>query len=151
MADLFTFEFTGHTRASAQRAFDAVANAWEWAEWGKPVVRAAKLTRTGSGDERGVGAVRSVSGLPVGPLPIKEQTTVFEPGERYAYRLLTPAPLRDYNAELRFTPTSDGTDIRWSGSFEELVPGTGPLVRAGFRKLIGAFHGKLLRYLDQAG
>ncbi|WP_051898138.1 SRPBCC family protein [Sciscionella sediminilitoris] len=149
MADLFSFEFTAHTKASQQAAFDAVANAEDWTKWGKPVVRATKLTRTGSPDERGVGAVRAMGAFPGGPLPIKERITAFEPHRRIGYTLATPAPMRNYAGELTFTESDGGTDVRWQIQFEELIPASGPLIRAAFRQLIGTFHGKLIRYLDE--
>lgn len=151
MADLFSFELTEHTRAEPQTAFDAVATAEQWGEWARPIVRTARLTRIGSPDRRGVGAVRGMGPVPGGPLTIKERITGFEPGERIVYTLATPAPVRNYRGEVRFTEAGGGTDIHWQVQFEELVPASGPLLRVGFRALIGALQRGLVRYLDQRG
>lgn len=151
MADLFAFELTEHTTAAKQTAFDAVAGAEQWSEWARPIVRSARLTRAGSPDERGVGAVRGMGPVPGGPLTIKEQITEFEPGERIVYKLVTPAPVRNYRGEVRFAEAGGGTDIHWQVQFEELIPASGPLLRAGFRKLIGTLQHGLVRHLDQRG
>lgn len=146
MADLFTFECAGHTRANAGPAFDAVANAEDWAKWGKPIVLEAKFARTGTPDPRGIGAVRAMGGRPIF---VKEEIIEFDPSHTIGYTLRTPAPLKDYRGHVTFTQTDSGTDIVWQGRFEELIPGSGPLLRKGLQRLIGFLLRQLVRHLDQ--
>jgi hypothetical protein len=147
MGERFTFENSGHTQATAKAAFDALADAPEWAKWGKPIVAKAKFAKTASPDPRGVGAVRAVGGAE--PFLLKEETTVYEPDTEFGYRLVSPGPMRDYHARVSFKPNADGgTDIRWRGEFDERVPLTGPVIRFALDKLIGTFLTKLIRYLD---
>ena len=58
----------------------------------------------------------------------------------------TDEPIKDYRAEVLFTPTADGgTHLRWTGSFTEPVRGSGPLLAAGLRATIRVFSAKLVK------
>jgi Polyketide cyclase / dehydrase and lipid transport len=60
-------------------------------------VRSARLEREGVPAPNGVGAVRALR--LIGP-PIREEVTVYEPPRRFAYKLLSGLPMRDYHAEV---------------------------------------------------
>ena len=147
MGQKFTFEHSGHTRATAQDAFTALADAPEWAKWGKPIIATSKFVKPASPDPHGVGAVRG-SGA-VEPFLLKEETTVYEPGSQFGYKLISPSPMRNYGGLVTFTTNPNGgTDILWRVEFEELIPRSGAVLRAGLGKMIGTFLNKLIRYLD---
>lgn len=137
-----SFELTESSPTSAPTLFALVADGSRWSEWARPLVTHSSWARTGSPEPAGVGAIRSVGS---GPLRVKEETVAYEQDRLHAYTLRIPAPLRDYRAEVRLTPRPDGgTDVAWQVRFTELVPGSGPVVRAGLRKLIGYLIGKLV-------
>lgn len=147
MGKQINFAHSGQTHAPAKAAFDALADAPAWAKWGKPVVLQAKFSKTASPDPRGVGSVRAV-GAP--PVIVKEETTIYEPDREFGYKLVSPAPVREYRGHVTLTPRSDGgTDIHWQGSFEEIIPGSGALIGFAFDRLVGTFLRKLITYLDQ--
>ena len=58
----------------------------------------------------------------------REKIVVFEPPSHHAYTLLSGNPVRNYRADVRLTPDGNGTLIRWGGTFEPIVPGTGPVL-----------------------
>jgi hypothetical protein len=48
-----------------------------------------------------------------------------------------PLPAKDYRAELLLTPNAaGGTDLRWTGSFTEGLPGTGPVMLIFLRGVV---------------
>jgi hypothetical protein len=73
----------------------------------------------------------------------REEIVEYDPPRRLAYTLLSGQPVRDYLAEVELTPADGGTEILWRGRFEPLVPGTGPLVRWFFVRLVGGFARRL--------
>lgn len=71
--------------------------------------RSARLERAGTPDLNGVGAVRALHLL--GP-PVREQVTVYEPPRRFAYKMLSGLPMRDYRgAVLLADAVGDQTDV----------------------------------------
>lgn len=143
MAKKFTFEVARSSSADPSTLFGLVADGAKWPEWAKPLVPSGAMVVKGNTEPLGVGAIRK---LGVGRVGVKEQTTVHEPDRRHGYRLLTPGPVKNYQAEVSFTPRADGgTDLRWTGSMEERIPGTGKAVAAGMGKLIGSLATKLVK------
>jgi hypothetical protein len=57
---------------------------------------------------------------------------------------------KGYRGEAVFTPNdAGGTDLRWSGSFTEAIPGTGPVMRALLRGAIVFFSARLVRAAER--
>ena len=52
-------------------------------------------------------------------------------------------------ADVYFRPDGDGTIITWGATFEPLIPGTGPLLAAMFRRMMGGFARRLAAYGQQ--
>jgi uncharacterized protein YndB with AHSA1/START domain len=69
-------------------------------------LRGAKLEREGVPAPNGVGAVRA-SRL-IGP-PIREEVTAYEPPRRFAYKMLSGLPMRDYHGEVALTEGPGGS------------------------------------------
>src|SRR5947208_5293327 len=79
-----------------------------WSEWG--AWKTAGPVPPGS-PERGVGSRRRFATRGTKSL---EEVTVFEPGSRLGYKLISGLPLRDYTGEVTLTPLpAGGTEIRW--------------------------------------
>lgn len=103
-----------------------IAHAWEvladhvgMTAWG-PGLKVA-LTKEGSDDPNGVGAVRRIS-TPL-PLPaIVEEVTAFDPERYLAYRALSGVPLRGYRAEVELTERDSQTWISYTVHADSRIP-----------------------------
>ncbi len=81
----------------------------------------AKVTKSGSGERNGLGAVREISTAL--PMPhIVEEVTEFDPPRRFAYRALAGIPLRDYRGDVELAEHDGRTTIRYSISAESSMP-----------------------------
>ena len=139
----FSFEVNRTSTASPATLFALEAEGPRWAEWGKPLIFQARWAREGGDSPAGVGAVREVG---LWPVLIREETVEYEPDRRHVYTFAGPRPLKDYRAEVLFTPTADGgTALRWTGSFTEPVRGTGPVVAAGLKRVIQLMSAMLVK------
>ncbi|MQA63518.1 MAG: SRPBCC family protein [Actinophytocola sp.] len=148
-AKSFTFEVNRSSSAAPEKLFALVSDGSRWPEWAKPLVVSGSMVTEGNPAPGGVGAIRK---LGVGPVGVKEQTTAYEQDRLHAYAMLTPGPAKDYRAEVRLTPREDGgTDLRWTGKFNEGVPGTGKIVQRSLSKLIGTFATKLVKAAERTG
>lgn len=148
MAKSFTFEVSRSSKADPDTLFALVADGSRWPEWAKPLVRAGSMVAQGSPEPLGVGAVRK---LGVGKVGVKEETTAHEPGRLHAYKLITPGPVRDYQAEVRFSPREGGgTHLQWTGTMQERIPGTGKLAAAALGKMIDGLADKLVAKAERA-
>lgn len=145
----FNFQVTKTSSAAPSTLFDLVADGARWSEWAKPLVQSSSLDKPGVGDPNGVGSVRK---LGVGKVGVKEETTASEPGKLHAYKLLTPGPVKNYHAEVRFNARQDGgTDLVWSGTATEVIPGTGKVAAAALSKMLGVLADKLVKAAERKG
>ncbi|MET8846533.1 SRPBCC family protein [Amycolatopsis sp. NPDC004625] len=143
MGRKYSFEVNRTSTAPPSALFALEADGPRWAEWGKPLIVQARWARRGTDDPDGVGAVREVG---LWPVLIREETVEYEPGRKHVYTFFGANPIKDYRAEVRFTPTaSGGTDLRWTGSFTEPVRGSGPVLAATLRAVIRLFSAKLVK------
>jgi len=61
-----------------------------------------------------------------GRITTRERIVRFEPPRRYVYEIISGLPIRDYVAEVLFSPLAgDGTEVRWQARFRPKIPGTG--------------------------
>ncbi|MDT5218480.1 MAG: hypothetical protein QOF15_585 [Mycobacterium sp.] len=139
----FTFEVNKTTSAPAATVFRLVTDGGNWSAWAKPIVASSSWARQGDPAPGGIGAIRK---LGMWPVFVQEETVEYEQDRRHVYKLVgSPQPADDYHGEVVLTPTpSGGTDIRWSGSFNEKVRGTGPVVKAAMGGAVKFFAGKLV-------
>jgi hypothetical protein len=144
----FSFEINRTSSAPAATLFRLVADGANWSSWAKPIVLHSSWARQGDPAPGGVGAIRKVG---MWPVLVQEETVEYEQDRRHAYKLVGPAsPAKDYFGEVVFTPTAaGGTDIRWTGSFTEGVPGTGPLMRAAMGGAVRFFAGRLVKAAER--
>lgn len=81
----------------------------------------ASLTKPGTIDRNGLGAVRRIDGP--GPVPpIVEEVVVFEPGRHLGYKALSGVPFRGYVGDVELRPAGGGTEIRYSITADQRVP-----------------------------
>jgi uncharacterized protein YndB with AHSA1/START domain len=144
----YSFEITRTSSAPPATLFGLVTDGANWSKWAKPIVLQSSWARQGDPAPGGVGAVRKVG---MWPLLVQEETVEYEQDHRHAYKLVgPPTPAKGYCGEVLLTPNAaGGTDIRWSGSFEEGVRGTGPLMRAALGGAVRFFAGRLVKAAER--
>ena len=95
----------------------------QWPEWAG--VREVVVRQPGHPAPNGLGAIRVVR---TSGLAVEEEIVAFDPPERLRYRMIAGAPVRNYEAEVRFAPEDGGTRVEWEVHFDPLVPLTGGLL-----------------------
>ena len=144
----FTFEINKTSTAPAATLFQLETDGANWAQWAKPIVVQSSWARQGDPVPGGIGAIRKVG---MWPMLVQEETVEYEQDRRHVYKLVGPAsPAKDYFGEVVFTPNATGgTDIHWSGSFIEGVPGTGRVMRAALGGAVRYFAGRLVKEAER--
>ncbi|QPG69818.1 SRPBCC family protein [Mycolicibacterium mucogenicum] len=102
MTHHYEVRVTRHAQATPSTLFDVVADGSRWSEWARPLINYSAWETRGPADDGGVGAVRAV-GTP--RFPAREQTTIHEPGQRHGYTIISKTPVRNYQAQVTFTPS----------------------------------------------
>lgn len=144
-ARTFSFEVTRTSTAPPSALFRLETDGAHWSDWAKPLIVVSRWDRWAD-PVGGVGAIRAVG---TWPLLTREETLEYEPDRRHVYTFSGPAPVRDYRAEVLFEPEGSGTRLTWRGSFQEKVPGTGPVVLAGLRAAIKYLSTRLVRAAER--
>jgi hypothetical protein len=143
----YSFEVNKTSSAPAATLFRLETDGANWAQWAKPIVVQSGWAREGD-TPGGIGAIRKVG---MWPMLVQEETVEYEQDRRHVYKLVGPAsPVKDYFGEVVLTPNAGGgTDIRWSGSFIEGVPGTGRVMRAALGGAVKYFAGRLVKEAER--
>jgi uncharacterized protein YndB with AHSA1/START domain len=110
---------TRHIAAPPETVWEILADHRGMPGW--TLLRAVELEREGDPAPNGVGAIRKLK-PPAGPA-MREEVTRLEPRERLDYRMLSGAPVRDYEAKVLLTPAGGDTHLDWSVTFQPRVPG----------------------------
>jgi uncharacterized protein YndB with AHSA1/START domain len=131
-----SFEVTAHSAAPPEHVFALLADATSWPQWGGFLIAHASWEREGSPPPGGVGAIRKLGRW---PLYGREEIVAYEPPTHLAYTIVKGQPVRNYRADVTLTCVSDGTLITWTATFDPLIPGTGKLVIAFFRRIVTTF------------
>ncbi|HWD01007.1 MAG TPA: SRPBCC family protein [Amycolatopsis sp.] len=143
----FSFEVNRVSTAPPETLFRLETEGPLWSSWGRPLIVQARWARRGDDDPSGVGAVREVG---LWPVLLREKTVEYELGRRHVYTFDGPGPVRDYRAEVFFTPNATGgTDLRWTGSFAEPVPGSGSFALAALRTAIRLLSAQLVKAAER--
>jgi hypothetical protein len=148
-ARTFSFEINRVSSASAATLFRLETDGGRWSDWAKPLILQSGWERQGDPAPGGVGAIRK---LGLWPVFVREKTLEYEQDRRHVYTLIAPSnPAKDYTAELLLTPNAaGGTDLRWSGSFTEGLPGTGPATLAALRGALQLISKLLIKAAERA-
>ncbi|RJQ91221.1 SRPBCC family protein [Amycolatopsis panacis] len=137
----YSFEVNRVSTAPPEVLFRLETDGSLWSSWAGPMIPRSRWAEYG--DNGGVGAVRDLGLLPG---MVRERTLEYEPDRRHVYTLDSPSPMRDYRAEVFFTPNSrGGTDLRWTGAFTERVPGSGRIVRPLLHGIIRTLSARLVK------
>ncbi|MDQ0377826.1 SRPBCC family protein [Amycolatopsis thermophila] len=144
-AKTFSFEVTRTSSAPPAALFRLETDGARWSEWAKPLVVVSRWDRWAD-PVGGVGAIRAVGAW---PLLMREETLEYEQDRRHVYTFAEPAMVRGYRGEVLFEPEGTGTRLTWRGSFQEKVPGSGPVVLAGLRTAIRFLSARLVKAAER--
>ncbi|HEU0190447.1 MAG TPA: SRPBCC family protein [Mycobacterium sp.] len=125
-----------------------VAKVWEvladhegMASWA-PGMKAS-VVRGGDFEHNGVGAVRRIQALPLLP-PFVEEITFFEPDERLTYKAVSGIPLRNYVGDVVLRPLGDNTEIVYTISADNQIPGVAKAIAGAllflFKRAVNRAH-----------
>jgi uncharacterized protein YndB with AHSA1/START domain len=122
--------------APAERVFDVLADHEGYVRF--PGVKSATLTRTGTAERNGVGAVRQID---LGAARFEEEIVAFERPNLLEYRIIRSRPPIEHElGRLRFTPRPDGVEVIWTSTFRVKVPVIGGLLTlVAVRTMASAF------------
>jgi uncharacterized protein YndB with AHSA1/START domain len=132
------------TAAPVDAVWPLIGEAHRWKEWS--FLDRTDLAAEGTPEPDGVGAIRRFTSHGVGS---REEVVAWDPPHHLGYAILSGFPVRHYRADVVLTPDGSdgtGTSITWSGTFDELVPGTGRVLQAVLTKLMGRFATSLAAY-----
>jgi uncharacterized protein YndB with AHSA1/START domain len=127
------FTLTRTTTAPIEKVFDTltdhrgIAN-YVWA------VRRSTLDREGTPAPNGVGAVRRL--VAVGPA-IVEEIIDYQRPVRYAYKMLSGAPVRDHVGTVELREAGTGTEVSWHLRSTPKIPGADWLLSPVLKRVIG--------------
>lgn len=90
----------------------------------------ATLVRHGDFERNGAGAQRRIKALPL-MAPLVEEVTVFKPDQRLSYRGVSGIPFRNYVGDVQLRPSGGGTEISYSVSADNKLPGVAAVLANG--------------------
>jgi hypothetical protein len=123
-----------------------IGEAARWKEWAW--MTRTFLLRPGETDPEGVGALRRFA---LGPGGSKEEVVVWEPPHHLGYVAVAGLPVRRYRADVELRGDGEGTAITWRGTFDEMIPGTGALMRVILGRMTHGFAVRVARYAERPG
>jgi len=103
------------------------------------------LLRPGSPDPDGVGALRRFA---LGPGGSSEEVVEWDPPHHLGYVAVRGLPVRHYRADVDLRSDGGGTTVTWRGSFDEIVPGTGAVLRLILGRMTRGFAVRVARYAE---
>ena len=128
--------------APAERVWQVVGEHERMKEW---TGLDAELLRPGIHDRNGVGAVRKLGMLGAGA---EEEVVEFVPNERYVYRLMRGAPIRNHRGTVMLIPEGSATRVRWAVQFDGVVPGAGAPMAAVLSRVFRASLQRLKKLVE---
>jgi uncharacterized protein YndB with AHSA1/START domain len=130
-----SFTFVRQIAAPPETVFDVLTEHHLYASI--TPMRKSVLEREGDPPPNGVGAIRVLSS--VGP-PLREEVIAFQPPSRFAYKLLSGAPLRDHVGTVELSPEGTGTRMVYAVRTVPTLPLVGVavvgVVKQGIKALI---------------
>lgn len=88
------------------------------------------LVRHGDFERNGVGAQRRIQALPLLPAFV-EEITAFDPDRRLTYIAVSGIPLRNYEGDVELRIVGSGTEIRYTVSADNRIPGVAAVLAHG--------------------
>jgi uncharacterized protein YndB with AHSA1/START domain len=120
--------------SSIEKVWERYTDHRAWARFGFRDRVRVTLKPEGIPAPNGLGCVRAFSAA--GIEFVAEEVTAFEPPTRLMYRIVRGGwPLRTHQGEVLFAREGEGTKVTWRVSCTSAIPGSGPLLRFGLRRL----------------
>jgi uncharacterized protein YndB with AHSA1/START domain len=126
-----TLDFSRTVAAPPETVWEVVADLRGMTDYTR--FRKIELEREGDPAPNGVGAIRVLH--LAGP-PVREEVIAFEPPRRFAYRLLSGAPVKDHVGTIELEPAGEGTRMSYVLETTPKVPLVGFAVVAVMRKVV---------------
>ena len=118
---MIVIEESIESTASAQTLWDVLTTHEGMPQWFGPV-RKVVLDPPGRDERNGPGAIRHIHA--VGPAVVAE-VVEWEPPNRYVYKLLSGAPIRNHRGQVTVEETPRGSKATWRIEFEAVLPLSG--------------------------
>ncbi|MBK5219678.1 MAG: SRPBCC family protein [Thermoleophilia bacterium] len=128
-----SFTFERHIAAPPQLVFDVLTEHHLYAAI--TPMRKSVLEREGDPPPNGVGAIRALTSL--GP-PLREEVIAYNPPDRFSYKLLSGAPVRDHVGTVELSGDGEGTRMVYAVRTVPTLPLVGSAVVAVVRQAIKA-------------
>lgn len=94
------------------------------------------LERAGSPHPNGVGAVRAIRPARRAPFAVREEVTEYEEPSRFAYKVISGAPVRSHVGTVTLTDIPAGTRVEYTMDAVPRIPLPARLVTGALRGLI---------------
>lgn len=131
-------------KASAERVFEVLADHAGYAAF--PGILSSKVTRPGTDEPNGVGAIRLIH---MKGAWFEEEITVFERPRQLGYRIVKSRPPIEHRGGLvELTPTATGCDVRVTSTFRITTPVVGGLLTWIAARKITRLFGDALAQVD---
>jgi len=111
-------EARGVARAAPEVVWELVANADSYHEWGPWSAGGYENLGDRAPDDAGV-----IRWFRYGRTTTVEKVLESERDRRLVYTVVKGIPVRNYRAEVTLSPEGEGTQIRWSASWDRTLPG----------------------------
>jgi uncharacterized protein YndB with AHSA1/START domain len=121
---MIEFTVTRTSTAPIEKVFDALTDHRRFANYVWPI-RRSTLDREGTPAPNGVGAVRR---LEIAGPPLVEEIIDFQRPSRYAYKLVSGAPVRDHVGTIELREKGTGTEVTWHLRSTPTIPGLSPVL-----------------------
>jgi uncharacterized protein YndB with AHSA1/START domain len=130
---MIEFTLTRTTLAPIEVVFDSLTDHRGIADYVK-AVRRSTLDREGNPAPNGLGAVRRIEAI--GPAFV-EEIIDYERPNRYAYKMLSGAPVREHIGTVTLRPSGNGTEVSWHLRSQPKIPGLDWLFTPVMKRVIG--------------
>jgi hypothetical protein len=98
-------------------------------------LRSSTLEREGEPAPNGIGAIRVLK--LAGP-PIREEVTEYAPPSRFAYKMLSGAPVKSHTGVVDLSPAGSSTELVWTVDSTPSIPVPGAAWAVMMRPVISA-------------
>ena len=128
-----SFEVVHFSRAPRQVVFDVLADYAGYKKFTKLTISEVEVP--GDPAPNGVGAVRRL-GAP--GYSVREKILAYDPPNSMSYTIVAGVPVEGYRADVTLEDSvSGGTRITWVGHFDSARYGLAPVLRSGFKFVVG--------------
>ena len=84
-----------------------------------------EVEKEGDPAKNGAGTIRTIT---IGKVCVKEILDTANPPNSFSYRILSGAPMKEYNGKVNLENVDGATLIRWKADIKPKIPFTGPIL-----------------------